>query len=79
MKLDGCCVVVTGGANGIGAALCRRFAAECARGVVGADIDEAGARAVADDKVISKQIFNDRNVTQGFGEAHAKFVVGASV
>ncbi len=39
--------VVTGGANGIGAALCRRFAAEGARGVVVADLDEAGAKVVA--------------------------------
>jgi NAD(P)-dependent dehydrogenase (short-subunit alcohol dehydrogenase family) len=42
-------VVVTGGANGIGAAMCRRFAAEDAAAVVVADLDEAGARAVADE------------------------------
>jgi len=47
MKVTGKVVVVTGGANGIGRALCRRFAAEGARGVVVADIDEAGAQAVA--------------------------------
>lgn len=40
-------MVVTGGASGIGRALCRRFASEGARGVVVADIDEAGCRAVA--------------------------------
>src|SRR5947209_14938286 len=40
-------VVVTGGANGIGRALCRRFAAEGARAVVVADIDERGAQTVA--------------------------------
>ena len=39
MKLDGKCVVVTGAAGGIGAALARRFAAEGARGVVVADRD----------------------------------------
>lgn len=39
--------VVTGAASGIGAALAARFAAEGAQGVVCADLDEAGARAVA--------------------------------
>ncbi len=40
--------VVTGGASGIGRALCRRFAADGARVVV-SDIDGAGARAVAEE------------------------------
>jgi len=40
-------VVVTGGGNGIGAALCRRFAAEQAAKVVVSDIDMANAEAVA--------------------------------
>ncbi len=39
MKLAGKVVVVTGAARGIGAALCRRFAAEGAKAVVGADLD----------------------------------------
>lgn len=47
MEIDGAVVVVTGGASGIGAALCRRFAAEGARGVVVADRNVVGAEAVA--------------------------------
>jgi NAD(P)-dependent dehydrogenase (short-subunit alcohol dehydrogenase family) len=40
-------VVVTGGAGGIGLALCRRFAAEGACAVVVADLDGTGASRVA--------------------------------
>jgi NAD(P)-dependent dehydrogenase (short-subunit alcohol dehydrogenase family) len=46
MKLDGSHVVVTGGANGIGAAMARRFANEGAHVVV-ADLQEAPLMAVA--------------------------------
>jgi len=45
-SVAGAGVVVTGGGSGIGAALCRRFAAEGARVVVN-DIDDAAAAAVA--------------------------------
>ena len=48
MHLQDQVVVVTGGANGIGEALCRRFAREGARGVVVADRDADGARRVAE-------------------------------
>ena len=47
MKLQDKIVVVTGGGNGIGRALCRRFAAEGAKAVVVADVDMKGAREVA--------------------------------
>jgi NAD(P)-dependent dehydrogenase (short-subunit alcohol dehydrogenase family) len=40
-------VVVTGGANGIGRALCRRFAAEQPRAIMVADLDGAAASQVA--------------------------------
>src|SRR5436305_4731453 len=42
-------VVVTGGGNGIGRALCRRFAAEGARAIVVADLDGDNATAVAEE------------------------------
>jgi NAD(P)-dependent dehydrogenase (short-subunit alcohol dehydrogenase family) len=48
MELAGKVAVVTGGASGIGQAMCRRFAAEGASVVV-ADIDPPGAAAVAHD------------------------------
>ncbi|MGE4650558.1 MAG: SDR family oxidoreductase [Myxococcota bacterium] len=47
MELAGQHVVVTGGASGIGRALCERFAKEGARAVVVADVDAEGAARVA--------------------------------
>jgi NAD(P)-dependent dehydrogenase (short-subunit alcohol dehydrogenase family) len=47
MQLREKTVVVTGGGNGIGAALCRRFAAEGARRIVCVDIDGAAAERIA--------------------------------
>jgi NAD(P)-dependent dehydrogenase (short-subunit alcohol dehydrogenase family) len=47
MRVQDKIVVVTGGANGIGRALCRRFAAEGAKAVVVADIEHESAHEVA--------------------------------
>jgi NAD(P)-dependent dehydrogenase (short-subunit alcohol dehydrogenase family) len=47
MELTGAVTVVTGGGNGIGAALARRFAEEGAAGVVIGDLDGAAAATVA--------------------------------
>ena len=49
MELRDRVAVVTGGASGIGRALALRFAAEGARGVAVADLDEVGAQRVADE------------------------------
>ena len=49
MRVEARVVVVTGGASGIGAALCRRFARERPVGVVVADLDLDGARRTAGD------------------------------
>lgn len=48
MELAGKVVVVTGGASGIGKAMCERFVAEGAAGVVIADVDERGALSLAE-------------------------------
>jgi len=47
MKVNDKVIVVTGGANGIGRALCNRFAKEGARGVVVADVEAGRAEQVA--------------------------------
>jgi NAD(P)-dependent dehydrogenase (short-subunit alcohol dehydrogenase family) len=47
MNIAGKVVIVTGGAGGIGRALCRRFAADGAKAIVVADIDRVGAERVA--------------------------------
>lgn len=47
MDLDGKIIVVTGAGNGIGAAMCERFAAESPAGIVVADLDEQAADWVA--------------------------------
>src|SRR6202161_4398705 len=47
MRIQGKIVVVTGGANGIGRARCRRCAAEGAKAAGGADIQQEAGRTVA--------------------------------
>ena len=74
MKLDGKCVVVTGAAGGIGAALARRFAAEGARGVVVADREPSGIERVAREIDAAAGV-GDRgacDVTQGVADPGAR-------
>lgn len=49
MQIEGTVAIVTGGGNGIGAAISRRLAAAGASGVLVADLDEAAATSVADE------------------------------
>ncbi|MDE0272862.1 MAG: SDR family NAD(P)-dependent oxidoreductase [Gammaproteobacteria bacterium] len=53
MEVQDKTIVVTGGASGIGRAMCERFAAEGARHVVVADLNGDGAEAVAEQIVSS--------------------------
>ena len=48
MEVQDKTIVVTGGASGIGRAMCERFAAEGARHIVVADLNGEGAEAVAE-------------------------------
>ncbi|MEN6639463.1 MAG: SDR family NAD(P)-dependent oxidoreductase, partial [Smithella sp.] len=49
MDVAGKIIIVTGAASGIGRGLCQRFAKEGAKAIIAADINEAGAKAVADE------------------------------
>lgn len=49
MDVAGKIIIVTGAASGIGRGLCQRFAKEGAMAIIAADINEAGAKAVADE------------------------------
>jgi NAD(P)-dependent dehydrogenase (short-subunit alcohol dehydrogenase family) len=72
MQIQGKTVVVTGGANGIGRALCLRFAKEGAKFIAVSDVDEANGKAVADEIEKDRAGFFPCDVSQ---EAEVKKLV----
>jgi NAD(P)-dependent dehydrogenase (short-subunit alcohol dehydrogenase family) len=77
MRLDGKCVVATGAASGIGAALARRFASEGARGVVVADVQEAAlagvAREIGDSLAVRCDVTKESDILALVEQAEARF------
>jgi len=69
-------VVVTGGAHGIGRALCERLAREGAKGVCVVDLDEAVGTEVAksiDGLFVRCNVGDEREVQRMIAEAEARF------
>src|SRR5260370_14091908 len=76
MRLEDKVVIVTGGANGIGRALCKGFGAAGARAVVIADVDEKSARQVAEEisgTAIRADISNEADVKRLVENTTARF------
>ncbi len=76
MEIRNKVVVVTGGAMGIGAALCRRFAQEGAAGIAVSDIEASGAEAVAeeiDGLAVRTDVSIEADVQQLVGKTLARF------
>ena len=62
-------IIVTGGASGIGRALCYRFARQGAKAVSVVDADEEGAKAVADEKGADLGNVEVRRLASSVGKA----------
>jgi NAD(P)-dependent dehydrogenase (short-subunit alcohol dehydrogenase family) len=77
MKIAGKVAVVTGGANGIGRALCLRFAAQGAKAVVISDIDTDGANRLAG-QISSQGIQAEAIPANVAKEAEVKHLVDAA-
>ena len=76
MELAGKVVIVTGGAQGIGRAMCLRFRAEGAAGVVVADIDEDGARRTAkeiDGLAVKTDVSERSDISRLVERCHTEF------
>ena len=76
MQVTGKVVVVTGGANGIGKALCEAFHKAGAAKVVVADMDAANARAVAatvDGAAFRCDVAQEKEITHVIEETERQF------
>jgi NAD(P)-dependent dehydrogenase (short-subunit alcohol dehydrogenase family) len=76
MRIAGKVVVVTGGGNGIGRALCRRFSADGAKAVVVADMNGATAAQVADEiggTAITTDVSREADVVSLVAETLARY------
>ncbi|OGI66838.1 MAG: short-chain dehydrogenase [Candidatus Muproteobacteria bacterium RBG_16_60_9] len=76
MKIKDKVVIVTGAATGIGRGLCQRFKREGARAIVVADLDGAGAAAVAREVggiAVKTDVASEAQVTQLVETATAKY------
>lgn len=76
MQLNNKVIIVTGGAHGIGRALCRRFAQEQPRGLIVADLNAEAAESVAQEVAgvaISGDVCNEAHIQQLVAEAEARW------
>lgn len=76
MEVAGRVGIVTGGARGIGAALCRALHAAGMRGLVIADLDEAGAQAIASEiggAAICCDVSNEADIQAAVSLAEERF------
>ncbi len=76
MQVRGKTIIVTGGAHGIGRALCRRFAQEGAGAVVVADLDSGAASKTADEiggLFVETDVASEQAIRRLVAETEARF------